>query len=70
MLMIRSYNILGLPPGANIERDTGLFVWPSEAQRVGVYDLVFIANDGQVSTRQNLEIKFSTRSSITTEWCG
>jgi len=53
------FSAIGLPEGATLDPDSGLFSWSPAAGQIGQYFVTLLVNDGQLSARQTVVLRAS-----------
>ncbi len=53
---VLTYSATGLPAGATLDPNTGVFTWTPGAGQAGDYPIVFSVSDGQLSDSQTAEV--------------
>ena len=53
---VLTFSAIGMPAGAQLDPQTGVFTWTPGAGQAGDYTVVFSASDGQLSVNQTAEI--------------
>jgi hypothetical protein len=54
-----SFSAIGLPEGATLDADTGVFSWTPGAGQSGEYVITVVAHDGHLSDRQTIVLRAS-----------